>query len=132
MIFGTFDMIHPGHENLFQQARALAPDPHLIVSLARDASVLRIKGALPRRSETERLAMVTRHSLVDAAVLGDAEGSLPHIIAAHPDIIALGYDQAGEYVEGLEGALRGAGLKTRVVRLAAHRPEVYKTSKLTV
>ena len=130
MVFGTFDMIHEGHGDLFRQARALAPDPFLIVSVARDASALRIKGAPPRHSENERLAAVRQYQLVDEAVLGDPEGYKTHIHAAIPDIIALGYDQSGEYVEHLAQDLTDAGLTTTVVRLKAHLPETYKTSKL--
>ena len=130
MVFGTFDMLHPGHEDLFRQARALSSHPYLIVSLARDSSVARIKGAQARRSETERLALVRTHELVDEAVLGDIKGYMDHIRAVAPDIIALGYDQAGEYVDNLEADLKEAGLATRVVRLAAHKPDEYKTSKL--
>lgn len=130
MVFGTFDMVHQGHESLFLQARALAAHPYLIVSVARDASVARIKGMAPRTSEQERRAVVARHPLVDECVLGDAEGYLPHIAAAKPDIIALGYDQEGEYVDRLEADLRAAGLATRIVRLTAFQPETYKTSKL--
>jgi|GEM_PF-493494 len=130
MVFGTFDMVHQGHEDLFRQARSLASNPHLVVSLARDSSVARIKGAQARRSETERLALVRAHELVDEAVLGDVRGYMDHIRAVVPDIIALGYDQTGEYVDNLETDLREAGLTTRVVRLAAHKPEEYKTSKL--
>ena len=68
--------------------------------------------------------------LVDEAVLGDASGSMPHIQAARPDIIALGYDQEGEYVEGLAEALKHSGVSARIVRLKAHKPDVYKTSLL--
>lgn len=130
MVFGTFDMVHPGHENLFVQARSLAPHPFLIVSVARDASVKRIKGAAPRNDEQARQALVAAHPLVDECVLGDAEGYMSHIAAARPDIIALGYDQEGEYVEHLEQDLKAAGLSARVVRLNSHDPHVYKTSKL--
>ncbi len=130
MVFGTFDMIHAGHEDLFRQARALAPDPYLIVSVARDVVAERIKGFRPRHSEEERRNMVAAHELVDEAVLGDAEGYIGHIRANMPDIIALGYDQGGEYVENLEKDLRAAGMEPRIVRLSAFRPEVYKTSKL--
>ena len=130
MVFGTFDMIHPGHEDLFRQARALALDPHLIVSVARDASVSRIKGAPARHGESERVEALRAHELVDEVVLGDAEGYMPHIRAAAPDIIALGYDQGGEYVDNLTRDLAHAGLAVRVVRLQAFKPEAYKTSKL--
>ena len=130
MVFGTFDMIHEGHEDFFRQARALAPDPHLIVSVARDDAALRVKGAHPEHREDERLAMVAAHPLTDRAVLGNAVGYIEHIRIHKPDVIALGYDQQGEYVESLEEGLQKAGLKTRVVRLKPYRPELYKTSKL--
>ncbi len=130
MIFGTFDMIHPGHEDLFRQARSLATDPYLIVSIARDASVTRIKGANPRHSEAERLAMLQGYPLVDEAVIGDAVGYIEHIRMANPAIIALGYDQSGDYVDNLARDLSAAGMKTRIVRLEPFKPELYKTSKL--
>jgi cytidyltransferase-like protein len=130
MIFGTFDMIHAGHEDLFRQARSLAPDPYLVVSIARDVSVLRIKGVAPRHSQEERLAAVRAHELVDEAMLGDEIGYIGHIKAAAPDVIALGYDQEGEYVSNLSEDLRQAGLGAKVTRLAAYKPKTYKTSKL--
>ena len=131
MVFGTFDMLHAGHEDFFRQARALATDPYLIVSIARDAAVVRIKGTKPRHSERERLANTKSHTLVDEVVVGDEAGYIKHIVAAEPDIIALGYDQAGEYVENLEKDLMAAGLKSKVMRLQAFEPETYKTSKLS-
>lgn len=130
MVFGTFDVIHKGHEHFFGQARALAPDPYLIVSVARDAVASRIKGFTPRHHESERLAAAVAHPLVDKAVVGDEIGYLQHIQAEKPDIIALGYDQHGEFVDGLEECLRSAGLTAKIVRLAAYKPDVYKTSKL--
>lgn len=137
MVFGTFDMIHEGHVDFFRQARALAPHiagraprPHLIVSVAREPVVTRIKGEKPKRSERERQALLERNTLVDEVVLGQEDGYIEHIMKAKPDIIALGYDQRGEFVERLERNLTGSGLKVRVVRLKAFRPETYKTSKL--
>jgi cytidyltransferase-like protein len=130
MVFGTFDMIHQGHENFFRQARALGEEPHLIVSVARDSAAARHRGFSPRHHESERLAQVAAHELVDEAVLGDEIGYTAHILAAKPDIIALGYDQAGEYVDNLERDLTNAGWAGKVVRLQAFEPETYKTSKL--
>ena len=130
MIFGTFDMIHEGHLDFFRQARTLATTPYLIVSVARDEVVTRIKNAKPKNSEGARLAVVKKHELVDEAVLGDESGYIGHILTNMPDIIALGYDQGGEFVLNLGKDLRAAGMETRVVRLGAFKPEVYKTSKL--
>jgi cytidyltransferase-like protein len=130
MVFGTFDMIHEGHVDLFRQARELAPDPYLIVSVSRDASAGRIKGARPRNSEDTRLAAIRKHPLVDDALLGDKVGYIPHIVNMSPDIIALGYDQASEYTEHLEDELRTHRLPIRIVRLKAYQPEIFKTSKM--
>ena len=130
IVFGTFDIIHPGHEDFFRQARALSRDPYLIVSVARDAVVIRIKGFKPRHSEEMRRDKVAAHALVDEAVIGDLEVYIEHIRKAAPDIIALGYDQQGEFVDHLERDLGEVGLSVRIVRLAAYKPEVYKTSKI--
>lgn len=130
MVFGTFDMIHPGHENLFEQARALAPDPFLVVSVARDSAARRHKGVAPHNTEDMRCETVAKHPLVDRAILGDEEGYIAHIAKEVPDIIALGYDQKGEYVDELESKLKEAGLAPRIVRLEAFQPETFKTSKL--
>lgn len=130
MVFGTFDMVHEGHVDFFRQARALSKKPHLIVSLARDAVAHRIKGAKPRRSEAGRRSLLERNILVDEVVLGQEDGYIEHILEAKPDIIALGYDQEGEFVSNLEKDLRAAGSLARIVRLQAFRPEIYKTSKL--
>ena len=130
MVFGTFDMIHEGHKDFFRQARALAPDPYLVVSIARDSAVERIKGVKPRNPEETRLAAVAKYTGVDNALLGDEEGYIGHVKKISPDIIALGYDQTGEYVDHLEEELRTAHLNTQVVRLKAYQPEVFKTSKL--
>ncbi len=130
MVFGTFDMIHDGHANLFEQARALGPKAHLIVSVARDVVAARVRGYAPRNTEEARQRMVTAHPLVDEAVIGDEVGYMQHITQVKPDIIALGYDQQGEYVDSLESDLYNAGLATRVVRLQSYQPESFKTSKL--
>jgi len=130
MIFGTFDMVHDGHKDMFRQARLLAPNTQLIVSIGRDATVTRLKGTAPRMSEIERANSIRESRLVDEVVLGDDVGYMRHIREARPDIIALGYDQEGEFVERLENDLKQAGLSVRVVRLDSYKPDTFKTSKL--
>ena len=130
MVFGTFDMVHAGHEDFFRQARELAVNPFLIVSVARDSAAERHRGLVPEKNVNARQALLAAHSLVDRAVLGDEEGYINHIAHEAPDIIALGYDQKGEYVDALESDLKKAGLAIRIVRLLAFEPETYKTSKL--
>jgi FAD synthetase len=125
--FGTFDGFHKGHENLFRQARKLAKNPLLIVSVARDSNVARIKNRLPRQNEQQRLMILKKHPLVDKAILGGRDNYLPHIIKEKPDIIALGYDQTA-YVASLKKDLARSGLHPRVIRLKPFKPHLYKSS----
>lgn len=127
MVFGTFDIVHEGHKNFFKQARKLGKNPYLIVSLARDKNVQRIKGRKPGNSERKRLAQVNAQPEVDKAILGALGDHLPHIIAEKPDIIALGYDQKA-YTHGLRITLRRAGWECLVLRMKSYKPRIFKTS----
>lgn len=127
-MFGTFDGIHEGHRNLFKQARALAFQPHLIVSIARDVNVERIKHHKPRKNEHARRLAVAADPLIDEAVLGSQENYIRHIVTLRPDIIALGYDQENEYTQQLEDKLKTAGCAAHVVRCNPFKPETYKNS----
>jgi FAD synthetase len=129
LVFGTFDILHPGHENFFRQARKLVNHPFLIVSIARDANVKKIKGKKPIHSEKLRLQKVKQHPLVDKAVLGELKDYIGHIIELKPDLLALGYDQTA-YTEGLADKLFVKGNKVPIVRLKAFKPKRYKTSLL--
>ena len=132
LVFGNFDMIHPGHTHLFKQARGLAKhgtEAYLIVSLARDKNVLRIKSRKPRVAEKKRLANIQALSEVNKAVLGAIGDHIPPIVRLRPDIIALGYDQTA-YVRGLRAALDAKGLRPKIVRLKPYKPHIYKTSLL--
>lgn len=128
MVFGTFDILHPGHLHFFKQARALAKDPYLIVSIARDVSVRKIKGKDPLYSETVRKELVQASGLADRVVLGSTQGHMPHILKQKPSIIALGYDQVGYYVEATTQYLQEHNLPIRMRRLKSYRPGKYKSS----
>lgn len=129
MVFGTFDIVHKGHQHFFEQARKLAgkSEAFLIVSLAREKNVAKIKSKKPQNSEQKRLKQVAETLGVDKAVLGGVNKYMAHIVKENPDIIALGYDQVA-YVENLRQDLKAAGLKTKIVRLKSHKPHLYKTS----
>lgn len=127
LVFGTFDVLHPGHINFFKQARKLGKHPFLIASIARDVNVKKIKGKKPRYGERRRLTLVKKCKLIDKAVLGAPVDYLKHIIAQKPDIIALGYDQKA-YTVGLRRKLLDKGLTVKIARLRAYKPDRYKTS----
>lgn len=129
MVFGTFDVLHKGHLNFFKQARALAKNPYLIVSVARDINVKKIKGQRPTLNQHERLNDVRKSGLAERCVLGGVKDYLPHIIKEQPNVIALGYDQTA-YVDNLRRDLGKAGLRPKICRLNAYKPKVHKSSLL--
>ena len=123
MVFGTFDVLHEGHLNFFEQAKELGD--FLVVVIARNVNIERIKGHLPKHDEKERLTVVQQAPIVDGAVLGHIDDPYQIIREEDPDIIALGYDQ-DSYDKGLKVHFPD---KT-IVRLKSYKPEIYKSSLL--
>ncbi len=128
MIFGTFDIVHKGHLYFFKEARKLSKNPYLIVSIALDVNVQRIKGRNTLYTERTRAKHVKATGLADKVVLGILGDHIPHILKHAPDIIALGYDQVGEYVDKTVKHIQDNKLKIRVKRLRPFHPEKYKSS----
>ena len=83
MVFGVFDLLHPGHLNFLIQARELGDK--LIVSIARDLNVFKIKGQRPVHGERQRLEALTLLPVVDKVVLGGLRDPWPHIVKEKPD-----------------------------------------------
>jgi FAD synthetase len=131
MVFGTFDGLHQGHLNFFKQARNLHQFPFLIVSIARDKNVLKIKGKYPNLSEQARMILVQKCKLVDRVVLSGIKNHIPHIARMRPDIIALGYDQRA-YVKNLKKDLKNKGILVKIVRLKPFKEKVYKNHLLKI
>ncbi|MCL4476507.1 MAG: FAD synthase [Nitrospirae bacterium] len=119
---GTFDHLHPGHINFLNQARALGSE--LVVIVARDKNVLKIKGIKPDHDEQCRMANVEQTGIADRVVLGNLEGDLFSILLElAPDLVALGYDQRVKD-EQIRERLPGCA----VIRLHPFYPEKFKSS----
>ncbi len=127
MVTGTFDGLHQGHFDLFRQAREHGKK--LVVVVARDKTVLAVKGRIPRKKEQERLLAVQQCELVHEAVLGNQEDPYRVIGRIKPDVICLGYDQKA-FTETLKERLREMGLKTVIMRAKSYYPEKYHSSLL--
>jgi FAD synthetase len=132
IVFGTFDIFHEGHRNFFKQAKELGD--FLIVVVAREENVLKIKGALPWNDEETRLAEIKNSELVSKAILGGKNRvkDYKYLILRQekPDVVCLGYDQQVDLDE-LQKMLKKYKLnKTKVVKLEAYKPEKYKSSLL--
>lgn len=127
MCFGTFDGIHPGHEDYFKQAREHGDK--LVVVVARDTTVIDVKGDLPAMSEAERLMAIEQHILVDEAVLGYPDDKYRIIEEFQPDVICLGYDQEA-FTDTLDVELTRRGLASNVLRCQPYFPDNFKSSLL--
>jgi len=92
LVFGTFDIIHPGHRWFLKKARSLGDS--LIAVVSRDDFVADWKGSPPVSSEIARMEALTESGLVDRAVLADREIRTYGVVRmVKPDIICLGHDQ---------------------------------------
>src|SRR3972149_5931200 len=126
MVFGAFDGLHPGHLDFFKQAKKYGD--FLIVSVARDENVKKIKGKEPLFGEEERFELIANLKVVDKAILGAAHNFYVHIKMERPDVICLGYDQWAKEEE-VKAELKRVGLlTTQVFRLEPYKPNVAKST----
>ena len=115
---GAFDLIHYGHIRLLEEAKSHGgPDARLVVIIARDETVRRLKGKPPVFPEDQRRALLDALKVVDEALLGYEDLDMATVIeAVKPDIIAVGHDQ--EDIERMaREAIDKKGLPIQVVKI---------------
>jgi len=111
---GCYDLLHPGHVRLLEQARSLGDI--LVLALNSDACVRAIKGSgRPLIPEAERVALALALESVDAVTLFDEETPRELIAALLPDILIKGADWA-QFVAGRE-EVEAAGGKVLTLAL---------------
>ncbi len=116
---GCFDMLHPGHVSLLNQAKGAAD--RLIVGLNSDKSVRRLKG--PRRpiQNAESRAMVLSSlRAVDAVVVFEEDTPLNLIAAIEPDVLVKGADYTVETVIGADLVIARGGKVVLANLVPAH------------
>ena len=125
MVFGTFDIVHPGHLNFFRQAKKFGDE--LIVVVARDKTVEEVKGKKPLHDEIERLEKVSKAVPAGRVILGKEDDKYQLIEELKPDVICLGYDQ-NSFSKNLGEELLKRGLKSKILRLEKYKE--YSSSSL--
>lgn len=125
MAFGTFDFFHAGHEDYLRQAKVLGDE--LIVVVARDETVKKVKGSLPHWNERKRLRDVANCRYVDKAVLGNPDDKYRIIKKYSPHVLALGYDQY-VFTYGLKSYFIKEKLDIEIIRLKPFEPQMFKSS----
>ncbi|MCS7115903.1 MAG: adenylyltransferase/cytidyltransferase family protein [Nitrososphaerota archaeon] len=123
---GVFDIIHPGHIYTLESSKNLGDV--LVVSVARDKTVIESKGRSPVNHEKERVKLVNSLKYVDLALLGSEKDIFEIVTQVKPDIITVGYDQKHDERVLIE-ELRKRGIIVKVVRLTTPMPDI-KSSKI--
>ncbi len=127
MVFGTFDGLHEGHLNFFEQTKKYGD--FLITVAGRDENIRKIKGHFPEKRERERYTELQKCKLVDKPVLGYEDDVYRVIETLRPDVICLGYDQCS-FSKNLKKELKKRGLTTKVLRLKPFKPKELHSSIL--
>lgn len=127
LAFGTFDILHPGHLSYLKQAKELGEK--LVVIVATDNNVEKIKGKKPVNDEEHRKELVEALKIVDEAFVGFEDDMIKSVEKVKPDIVALGYDQYGSE-ESLKKKFDERNIKAKIVRLDSYKPELYKSSRI--
>jgi len=105
---GCFDLLHPGHIRLLEEARSLGDA--LVVGLNSDASVRRVKGATrPLTPEMERAEILAALASVDFVVIFDESTPRQIISRLLPDVLAKGADWSANEIVGREEVEQAGG-----------------------
>ncbi len=97
---GCYDVLHPGHIRLLENARSLGDV--LILALNSDASVQRLKGPTrPLIPQQERAELAAALEAVDAVTFFDEDTPTELIAAVLPDVLVKGADWA-HWIAGRE------------------------------
>src|SRR3989344_8678790 len=118
LIFGTFDILHPGHLFLFQEAKKHGT-VYAVVAL--DETVLKVKQRPPYLPLQERMKNIEKYGIIAHA--GDAHDKLKTFKELQPDTVVLGYDQKIN-VDALKKYILANEMRTKIIDLPAYHPEL--------
>jgi len=105
---GCFDILHLGHVDYLEKARALGDK--LVVGVNNDASVSRLKGpSRPLQDELSRARIMASLLFTNAIVLFDEETPYELIKSVMPDILVKGDDYTVQNIVGHDIVLQNGG-----------------------
>ena len=123
---GVYDIIHPGHIHTLKNSKQ--EGDLLIVSIARDNRVIKIKGRKPINNEKMRTILVSAIRYVDFTVLGSKGDIFGIVKKIKPNVITIGYDQTHQINE-LKKRVKINNLNIKIKKLDSPIPHV-KSSDL--
>jgi len=124
LVFGTFDLLHPGHIQFLEEASLLGK---IFVVLTPDELCKKFKGHYPVNKFLDRKKRLENLGCIFAVYSADSiPGSYNILKKINPDIILLGYDQ-GALRKRINDKIIENKLKTKVIIGKPYRPEIYKS-----
>jgi rfaE bifunctional protein nucleotidyltransferase chain/domain len=106
---GCFDLLHPGHVRLLEQARALGD--LLVVGVNSDESVRRLKGAdRPLVPELERAELLAALAAVDLVVIFREDTPESLVAELLPNVLVKGSDWGHGHIVGSADVERAGGV----------------------
>jgi len=109
---GCFDLLHPGHVLLVQEAKAGCD--RLVVAINSDASTRRLKGPTrPVQDEAARALVLASLQVVDLVLIFEEDTPIPLLELLKPDVLFKGGDYSLDEVVGAD-VVRGYGGEVRV------------------
>ncbi|MFH1867281.1 MAG: adenylyltransferase/cytidyltransferase family protein [Patescibacteria group bacterium] len=126
LVFGIFDLLHPGHKYFLRQAKKYGDQ--LIVVVARDKVAAELKKIPPVQFEKIRLEQIKKLKEVSFCCLGSKRINHNYELVKklNPDLICVGYDQI-KSLTNLKKKMRRLGLNKPIVRLGAFFPRRFKS-----
>jgi D-beta-D-heptose 7-phosphate kinase/D-beta-D-heptose 1-phosphate adenosyltransferase len=116
---GCFDLLHPGHVALLEEARGHGDV--LVVGLNSDRSVRELKGpGRPVLGQGERAEVLAALEAVDRVVVYDEPTPIEVIRALVPDVLVKGADWALDAIVGRDVVEAAGGRVVRVATIPGH------------
>ncbi len=113
---GCFDLLHPGHHHLLNEARR--EGDLLVVAVNSDSSIRRLKGeGRPRIREGDRIKMLAGLEAVDYVILFEEDTPLHLVEELVPDVLVKGGDYRDEAVVGQDIVENNGGRMVFIDRL---------------
>jgi len=98
LTFGTFDVFHVGHLNIFERAASLGD--RLVVGISSDALNVAKKGRAPVFPQDERMRLVSAMRCVSEVFLEESlELKRQYLLRHKADVLAMGDDWKGRFDE---------------------------------
>jgi len=116
---GVFDLLHYGHIRYLEEAKKTGgPNTRLVVIVARDETVRRLKGTDPIIPEDQRRAVIEALKVVDEALLGFEDLDMDRVLQQiKPDIVVVGHDQEAIKAQ-VEKIKKARELDTKIVQIS--------------